>query len=104
MSCMNGCNGIENDNERNNGRNNGAECSRFFPRTIKGALERLVCECVILTFVNGCKEKVRIECITDDLVVVKENNCFRFISIDCICGVTASADTILDSLLGSRCD
>ena len=100
MSCM--CNG--NDNNTNANNINGAECSRFFPQTIKGALARLVCECVVLQYVNGTREKVKIECITDDLVVVRENNCFRFISIDCICAVTASAENILDSFLGSRCD
>ena len=101
MSCMN-CNGndTENINTNNNG---GAECSRFFPRTVRGVLARLVCECVVLQYVNGTKERVRIECITDDLVVVRENNCFRFISMDCICSVTASGETILDSLLGN-CD
>ena len=71
MSCMN-CNGndTENINTNNNG---GAECSRFFPRTVRGVLARLVCECVVLQYVNGTKERVRIECITDDLVVVREN-------------------------------
>ena len=104
MSCMN-CNGNDYENGNVNGNNmGGAECSRFFPKTIRGVLARLVCECVVLQYVNGCKEKVRIECITDDLVVVRENNCFRFISIDCICAVTASAENILDSFLGSRCD
>lgn len=101
MSCM--CNGNNNGNGNGNGIE-GAQCSRFFPQTIRETLARLVCENVVLTYVNGNRERVRIECITDDLVVVRENNCFRFISIDCICGVTASAENILDSFLGSRCD
>ena len=100
MSCM--CN--VNDNNTNGNNANGAQCSNFFPQTIRAALSRLVCECVILQYVNGTKERVRIECLTDDLVVVRENNCFRFISIDCISAVTASAENILDSFLGSRCD
>ena len=100
MSCM--CNGNDNNTSANN--INGAECSRFFPRTIKETLARLVCECVVLQYINGTREKVKIECITDELVVVRENNCFRFISIDNIAAVTASAENILDSFLGSRCD
>jgi len=97
MSCM------ENGNVGGTGNNNG-ECSRFFPDNIKELLKRLVCDWVILTYVNGCKEKVKIECVTDDLLVVREQNTFRFINIDCICSVAANSDTILDSLLGSHCD
>jgi len=96
MSC------IENGNcgvSTNNG-----ECSRFFPDTIKELLKRLVCDWVVITYVNGCKERVRIECVTCDLLVVREQNTFRFINIDCICSVAANSDTILDSLLGSNCD
>ena len=96
MSCM--CNG--NDNNTNANNINGAECSRFFPQTIKGALARLVCECVVITLRNGCKEKVRIECISGNLLVAKEGGClFRFIDIDCICAVTAECYDVLEGIL-----
>ena len=99
MSCMDNGNigGAENHN-------NHGECSRFFPDTLKELLKELACEWVVITFVNGCKERVRIECVTDKLLVVREQNTFRFISIDCICSVSANSDTILDSLLNSHCD
>ena len=29
---------------------------------IEELLRKLVCECVVLQYVNGCKEKVKIEC------------------------------------------
>ena len=96
MSCM--------ENGNCGGTTNNGECSRFFPDNIKELLKRLVCEWVVITYVNGCKERVRIECVTCDLLVVREQNTFRFINIDCICSVAANSDTILDSLLGSNCD
>lgn len=75
-------------------------CSDFFPDTLKELLKELACEWVVITFKNGCKEKVKIECVTHDLLVVREQNTFRFINIDCICSVNANSDTILDALLG----
>lgn len=97
MSCM------ENGNFEG-ARNEEGKCSRLFPDTIKELLKELACEWVVLTFKNGCKERVKIECVTCELLVVREQNTFRFINIDCICSVAANSDTILDSLLNSHCN
>jgi hypothetical protein len=88
MGCM--------DNEGREGM-----CAKFFPDDIKDLLKRLACECVIITFENGTREKVKIECVSGDLLVVKEQNMFRFINIECICSVLVNCDTILENLLGT---
>lgn len=74
-------------------------CSRFFPDNIEELLRKLVCECVVLMYKNGCKERVRIECISGDLLVAKEEGNLKFIKIDCICSVTASRETVLDAII-----
>ena len=91
-----GC-GEENNYNGNNGNNGG--CSRFFPDTIEELLRKLVCECVVITLRNGCKEKVKIECISGNLLVAKEENNLKFIDIDCICSITASRETVLDAII-----
>lgn len=79
------------------------DCARFFPDNIKELLCKLVCEHVVLTYKNGGKERVKIECISDCLLVVKDECNFRFINIDCICSVAVSCDTILNAIIGSPC-
>ena len=79
------------------------DCSRFFPDNIEGLLCKLVCEHVVLTFKNGGKERVKIECVSGHLLVVKDECNFRFINIDCICSVAVSCDTILNAIIGSPC-
>jgi hypothetical protein len=79
------------------------ECSRFFPDDIEELLRKLVCEHVVLTYKNGGKERVKIECVSGCLLVVKDDCNFRFINIDCICSVAVSCDTILNAILGSPC-
>lgn len=91
-----GC-GEENNYNGNNGNNGG--CSRFFPDTIEELLRKLVCECVVITLRNGCKEKVKIECISGDLLVAKEEGNLKFINIDCICSICASRETVLDAII-----
>ena len=94
MSCMeNGC-----GNNENNG-----ECARFFPDNIKELLKELVCDTVVIIFKNGTKERVRIECVSGNLLVVRDQGVFRLIDIDCICQVCVNAETILNSLIG-HCD
>ncbi len=87
-----GC-GEENRNE------NVGSCSRFFPDNIEELLRKLVCECVVLTYRNGNKERVKIECISGDLLVAKDEGNLKFIDIDCICSVTASRETVLDAII-----
>ena len=77
------------------------DCSRFFPDNIEELLCKLVCEHVVLTFKNGGKERVKIECVSGHLLVVKDECNFRFINIDCICSVAVSCDTILNAIIGS---
>ena len=48
------------------------DCSRFFPDNIEELLCKLVCEHVVLTFKNGGKERVKIECGSGHLLVVKD--------------------------------
>jgi len=96
MSCM--------ENGNCGGTTNNGECSRFFPDNIKELLKSLVCEWVVISYMNGCKERVKIECVSGDLLVVREQNTFRFINICCICSVAANSDTILNSLLNPHCD
>ena len=79
------------------------ECSRFFPDSIEELLRELVCEHVVLTYKNGGKERVKIECVSGCLLVVKDDCNFRFINIDCICSVAVSCDTILNSIIGGNC-
>ena len=79
------------------------DCSRFFPDNIEELLCKLVCEHVVLTFKNGGKERVKIECVSGHLLVVKDECNFRFINIDCICSVAVSCDTILNAIIGSPC-
>ena len=79
------------------------DCSRFFPDNIDQLLCKLVCEHVVLTFKNGGKERVKIECVSGHLLVVKDECNFRFINIDCICSVAVSCDTILNAIIGSPC-
>ena len=79
------------------------ECSRFFPDSIEELLRELVCEHVVLTYKNGGKERVKIECVSGCLLVVKDDCNFRFINIDCICSVAVSAETMLSTILGSPC-
>jgi len=95
MSCM------ENYDEMNNGE---GRCSRFFPDTIKDLLKSLACEWVVITLKNGCKERVKIECVTCDVLVVRDQNAFRFINIDCICSVCVNSETILSSLINPHCN
>ena len=85
--------------EENNNGNNGGSCSRFFPDTIEELLRKLVCECVVVTLRNGTKEKVRIECISGNLLVGKEENNLKFIDLCCICSVAASRETVLDAII-----
>ena len=76
------------------------ECAKFFPDSIKELLKKLAKECVIITYKGGNKEKVRIECVSGKLLVAKEGGClFRFIDIDCICGVTAQCYDVLEGIL-----
>ena len=79
------------------------DCSRFFPDNIEELLCKLVCEHVVLTFKNGGKERVKIECVSGHLLVVKDECNFRFINIYCICSVAVSCDTILNAIIGSPC-
>ena len=79
------------------------DCSLFFPDNIEELLCKLVCEHVVLTFKNGGKERVKIECVSGHLLVVKDECNFRFINIDCICSVAVSCDTILNAIIGSPC-
>ena len=79
------------------------DCSRFFPDNIEELLCKLVCEHVVLTLKNGGKERVKIECVSGHLLVVKDECNFRFINIDCICSVAVSCDTILNAIIGSPC-
>lgn len=79
------------------------DCSRFFPDNIEELLCKLVCEHVVLTFKNGGKERVKIECVSGHLLVVKDECNFRFINIDCICSVAVSCDTMLNAIIGSPC-
>lgn len=88
----------ENGNGNGNGNNTG-NCSRFFPNTIEELLRKLVCECVVITLRNGCKEKVKIECISGDLLVAREECNLKFIDIDCICSVAASREAVLDAII-----
>jgi len=89
----------EENNYNGNGNGNNGSCSRFFPDTIEELLRKLVCECVVITLKNGCKEKVRIECVSGNLLVGKEENNLKFIDICCICSVTASRETVLDAII-----
>lgn len=76
------------------------ECAKFFPDSIKELLKKLAKECVIITYKGGHKEKVRIECVSGNLLVAKEGGClFRFIDIDCICAVTAECYDVLEGIL-----
>ncbi len=101
MGCMenNNVGGVENNERRcHHGRPN------FFPDTIKELLEKLECDWVVLGYINGNREKVKVEAVTDDLVIVREQNTFRCINMGCICSVCVNSDTILSSLLNSNCD
>ena len=100
MGCMeeNNRNDFER-HERHNKHEDEGSCSRFFPDDIEELLRKLVCECVIITLKSGCKEKVRIECVSGDLLVAKEDGNLKFIDIDCICSVTASRETVLDAII-----
>lgn len=89
MSCM------ESENCRNNG-----ECSKFFPDSIRELLKKLACDHVVLVFRNGTRERVKIECVSGNLLVVRDQGAFRLIDIDCICQVCVNAETILNSLIG----
>ncbi len=94
MGCM------EEENRSNFGRHTEeGSCSRFFPDNIEELLRKLVCECVIITLKNGCKEKVRIECVSGGLLVAKEEGNLKFIDMGCICSVTASRETVLDAII-----
>ena len=86
-------------NGNNNGNGNNGSCSRFFPDTIEELLRKLVCECVVITLKNGCKEKVRIECVSGNLLVAKEEGNLKFIDIDHITAVTAARETVLDAII-----
>lgn len=91
--------------EENNGNATLSNCSRFFPDNIEEILRKLVCECVVLTLRCGNKEKVKIECISGDLLVAREEGNLKFIKIDCICGVCASRDTVLNAIISPfNCD
>ena len=91
------------EHEKYDGYDKKGECSRFFPDNIEELLRKLVCEHVVLTYKNGGKERVKIECVSGCLLVVKDDCNFRFINIDCICSVAVSCDTILNAILGSPC-
>lgn len=75
------------------------DCAGFFPDDIKGLLKKLVCETVMLTYKNCCKEKVKIECISGDLLVAKEDGMYKFINIDCICAVSVCCEVILNRII-----
>jgi len=76
------------------------ECAAFFPDDIRGLLKKLVCDTVVLTYRNNCnKERVKIECISGNLLVVKEDCNYKFIDINCICAVSACSDTILNRVI-----
>ena len=91
--------GEENGNGNGNRNNAVGSCSRFFPDNIEELLRKLVCECVVLTYRNGNKERVKIECISGDLLVAKDEGNLKFIDMGCICGVSASRETVLDAII-----
>ena len=96
MGCC-GDNGYDNNYHEHD---HEGECAAFFPDDIKGLLKKLACEHVVLTFRNNCnKERVRIERVSGDLLVVREDGNFRFINIDCICSVAVRCETILESVI-----
>ena len=82
-----------------NGNANMGNCSRFFPDNIEELLRKLVCECVVLTYRNGNKERVKIECISGDLLVAKEEGNLKFIDMNNITAVSASRETVLDAII-----
>jgi len=82
-----------------NGNNAVGNCARFFPDNIEELLRKLVCQCVVLTYRNGNKERVKIECISGDLLVTKDEGNIKCIDIDSIIAVSASRETILDAVI-----
>lgn len=84
------------------------------PTSIKGLLELLIDEEVIIILESGEEEKVEIVAVMGNLLAASlecgkhehDKHKFeriKFIDIDCICAVIAECEEVLEGILGIRC-
>ena len=79
--------------------------SNCLPGSIRALLKLLIEKEVVLVLKTDCKPQcVEIEAVVGNLVIVEDNNNFRFIDIDCICEVIVSCHELLEALLGDESD
>lgn len=76
------------------------------PGSIKELLELLIEEEVTIILESGETEEVEVEAVVGNLLVATiedncdhDDECFKFIDIDCICAVIVECEDILENIL-----
>lgn len=74
------------------------------PGSIKELLELLIEEEVTIVLESGETEEVEVEAVVGNLLVATiegqcDDECFKFIDIDCICAVIVECEDILENIL-----